>query len=297
MRAVSKLLIIFDTPLSLQDYEDMNTIVELRTITYKKTLLFTICMIKSFYKASKISARCYIHIDNKLPWLDRALLRYHLPFAKLVEYINNPITNNSDINNFQHSFQGQKLMTCFNDCKASKLLLIDSDILFFERPSALLDWAKQGKACLFMEDTGSYVMLSRGEFNHYFGIDRVKVNINTGILGLIKTQPLFNKSDLSHFVKSTTSIINDRRIPNYEAHYWKDNYILIEQSAYIYFLSRAINSDPKFSFSVLSKDKYQLVARTKFSDNPVAIHYAGESKDLMYEHYFYQRIKSLLKKI
>lgn len=295
IQVLSRILIVIEPPLSLSGYENMSALIEIRTVTYQNTLFFTICMLKSFYRNSKISTSCFVHIDENVPWIGKLLLRYHLPFATLVEYPNDPVTKNTEtIDTFTPSFQGQKLIAGSDQCKTPKILLIDSDILFFRRPSHLIDWARKGSTYIFMEDTGNYVMLSKGEFKHYLGVKRVDENINTGIVGLIKTKPLVDKKDLIHLLKVTADIINERRIPDYERLFWKNNYILIEQTAYIYFLSKLSKHSTKPQYAILPGTQYQLVARADFTRNPTAIHYAGASKELMYDHYFRQRIKSIL---
>ncbi len=70
--------------------------------------------------------------------------------------------------------------------EGEKVLLCDSDVLFFGPAKEVENWAKQDKACLFLDDVSDSYFLSKLETKHFFRLDPIS-RVNSGLVGLPRT--------------------------------------------------------------------------------------------------------------
>ncbi len=294
LQFLGKLKIILDHPLRIDQYENINRQVEIRIAISHHNIISSLCSLKSFFRTAKIQANCYAHIDDTVRYFDRLFIKYHLPHIRFVRYQQSNFPKQSSIiQKLQKTWQGQKLFGMVKHAQTPKVLVLDSDILFFRKPTEILRWIKAGKNNIFMEDTGSFVAFSKSEFQYNFHVKRIKQNINTGIIGLIVNSKLIDIPKIRTFMALAPRIINERLLPDYETLYLKNNDHIIEQTLFIYLLSIHSSSHEQ-AFFLLHKHKYVLYPHKKnllkgrMICDPIAIHYAGDMsiKHRLFEDYF-----------
>ncbi len=285
LQTLGRVLILILPPLRIKHFADFRSLVEVRIITRHTDVLSSICALRSFYQYSRIHTRCHIHIDPSVTRLDTMLLKHYLPFVTLVSYHKPEIVDNSTIlKRLEHVWQGQKLLSMVMSKKSKKLIILDSDVLFFQLPKTIISWIKYGNKNMFMQDSGSFVMFSKGEFRQYFGTERISQNLNTGIVGLNEKYSKYEMKKLEEFFRVSPDIIHERLLPDYQTLYLDNNFHLIEQSAFIYLASVS----EKFKFTTLNSNEYSLCANAAGKKNLTAVHYAGNMKikNTMFEDYF-----------
>jgi hypothetical protein len=159
---------------------------EIRVLTWRRDWINLIWALKSFYHFSETRFPLYIH-DGCL--LDRQIkcLLSHFPNAIFVSRREADVQVEASLTDrgFQRSLLYRrrsalalKLFDFFMLSRARTIFSIDSDIVFFRRPTELLEG--RSHASLFNKDLGYYYCLSLEEIQNRFGL-RPTPFINSGL--------------------------------------------------------------------------------------------------------------------
>jgi len=168
---------------------------EVHLLCSYRDYLCGIWALKSFYHFAGVSYPLVIHIQGGIA--DRALsrLRRHFPNARLVrqaeadgiveEYLSS--RGLTRLLNARRTSPFMMKLTDFPILSESEYMLtLDSDVLFFSRPSELLSWPGSATAqALFQRDVASAYNISEAEAEANFGIRMAKA-VNTGIALLLR---------------------------------------------------------------------------------------------------------------
>ena len=121
-------------------------VAEIHVLTSSKDYLVLIWALKSFYWKTKKSYPLCIHEDGSLTADQLTLLRKQFPGCRLVEkkYADAEVIN--ALQSYPHCLQfrktnhlAPKVFDFYHYCNADKIILFDSDLLFFESPDILLE--------------------------------------------------------------------------------------------------------------------------------------------------------------
>ena len=147
--------------------------------------------LKTFYVTAGISYPLVVHLNGKMTGRALSRLRRHLPNARILEQqdidgtVSGWLVSNNcprlqqvrSTNGFMLKLVDVKLLS-----EAPRVLLLDSDVLFFRRPDELLR-AVHGAhdGMLFQRDAGSTYNLTLDEARTELGIE-LAPRVNTGIM-------------------------------------------------------------------------------------------------------------------
>jgi hypothetical protein len=140
-----------------------------------------------------------------------------------------------------------------------RFIILDSDVLFFRKPEAILRWCVDGAdECWFNEDVSEALPISREEIREKLGID-IWPRVNSGLC-------LLNRAaidlDLCERALRETSLL--------KGHIW-----LVEQTLF------AICASARGRGGLLSPE-YEVSLKKKARPNAVARHYVGAVRQLFY---------------
>ena len=161
-----------------------------------KDLEMATCAAKSFILASQ-QAYCFtFHDDGSLTTKDKMLLQYHFPGCQVIDYqtslqrAKETFGENSEI--YKMRLKGVMMLKLIDIRLFSthdKALLLDSDILFFERPEALLEAiVKDNQANVFNKDIETCYMIEQAILEDICGYT-LPARINAG-LSVLHTQAI-----------------------------------------------------------------------------------------------------------
>lgn len=133
---------ILDTP----PVDTRDTACEIHVLTSDSDWLNLIWALKSFYLASDRHYELSIHDDGTLTDETWIVLQSHFPFAHLITRAQGDATANERLADFPRckSFRGsnqlsQKLLDSTLFLQNDRMLLLDSDVLFFHSPQVLIE--------------------------------------------------------------------------------------------------------------------------------------------------------------
>jgi hypothetical protein len=119
---------------------------EIHVLTSKDDFLNLIWALKSFYRASKRRYALCIHDDGSLTAEIRATLSHHFPAARLIERSKSDgearerLKNHPRCLDFRlNNHLAPKIFDFPAHLQSERMLLLDSDVLFFAAPTALLE--------------------------------------------------------------------------------------------------------------------------------------------------------------
>jgi hypothetical protein len=236
---------------------------EIHVFTCAKDWLNLIWTLKTFYHYSQRHYALCIHDDGTLKDSDRETLQHHFPNARLIDRPQADERVLAELQGYPHCLafrQSNHLSPKIFDFAAylqsDRMLLLDSDVLFFESPIALLER---------IEDPGYRFNSVNGDIKNAYTVDPIEVQRRCGItmverfnsgLGLIHQRSL-DLNWIEEFLQ----------LPNIIGNFW-----LIEQTLY------ALCSS-KFGVELLP-DAYD-VCLDEGIYRP-SRHYVGKIRHLMY---------------
>ena len=238
---------------------------EIHVFTCSQDWLNLVWALKSFYWASKRQYALCIHDDGTLTTANRATLQQHFPNARIIDRPSADARVLAELQNyprcleFRQSNQLAPKVFDFSSYLASdRMLLLDSDILFFSEPTELLQR---------IEDPGYLLNTVNGDVSSAYTIDpqvvkdRLSFDVidrfNSG-LGLIH-KASFNLDWIEEFLA----------LPDILGHFWR-----IEQTLYALLSSR-------FGAELLPS-AYDVHLDGGIGNSP-SRHYVGQIRHLMYD--------------
>jgi hypothetical protein len=161
---------------------------ELRMLTCKRDVLEALWTLKSFFNYSELRPRVVIHDDGSLGAEDRQLLVHHVPGLRIVARAEADAKVAPLLAGHPHCSRYRfdpafvlslKLFDTNLLSTAPNVLLLDSDVLFFRKPTALEQHVQSGTGCYQSDYQDSYVT-TRAEMESRFAL-AVPAHLNCGI--------------------------------------------------------------------------------------------------------------------
>ena len=219
--------------------------------------------LKSFYHYSgQLPALC-IHEDGTLTDEVRDILQTHFVGARLITREQSDREVLASLADYPacHKFRSEnnlsiKLFNLMHYARTSRVLLVDSDVLFYEKPIALLEaLADESTPNRFNQDIQDVYTCDRQDLVDGFGLD-VARRFNSGLC-VFQTDSL-NLEQIEHYLASELL----------DGYFWR-----IEQTLFCLCSSR-YGCEPL-------PDNYDVVLDWGLTDKPVK-HYVGKIRQMMY---------------
>jgi len=237
---------------------------EIHVFTCSQDWLNLIWALKSFYWASKRQYTLCIHDDGTLTATNRATLQQHFPNARIIDRPSADARVLAGLQNYPRCLEfrqsnqlAPKVFDFSSYLESDRMLLLDSDILFFAEPTELLQR---------IEDPAYLLNTVNGDVSSAYTIDPQVVKDTLGFevidrfnsgLGLIHKASL-NLDWIEEFLA----------LPNIMGHFWR-----IEQTLYALCSCR-------FGTELLPSD-YDVHLEGGINGSP-SRHYVGAIRHLMY---------------
>jgi hypothetical protein len=237
---------------------------EIHVLTYSQDWLNLIWALKTFYYYSKRHYALCIHDDGTLTVDNRATLQYHFPDARIIErpdadrQVLATLQNHPRCLEFRKTNHLSPKVFDFREyLESDRMLLLDSDVLFFAEPTVLLQRIEDPDYSIntVNGDTASSYTVDLDVVKAQYGFDLLN-RFNSG-LGLIHKTSL-NLDWIEDFLT----------LPGIIGHFWR-----IEQTLY------ALCSS-KFGVELLPPD-YDVHLEGSINGAP-SRHYVGAIRHLMY---------------
>lgn len=246
---------------------------EIHVLTSAKDWLNLMWALKSFYWASKRNYALCIHDDGTLTDEHHNTFQQHFPKARVIErkaadeYVLSGLAKHPRCLEFRKTNHlAPKVFDFAAYLNSDRMLLLDSDILFFEEPTVLLNRIEDPNYSLntVNGDTASAFTVDPAVVKARCGFDMVE-RFNSG-LGLIHKTSM-NLDWIEEFLD----------LPDIIGHFWR-----IEQTLYALFSS-------KFGAELLPLD-YDVHLEGGIGGSP-SRHYVGAIRHLMYGEGIHRLVK------
>jgi hypothetical protein len=167
--------------------------VTLHTLTGAKDWLLAAWMLASFTHFTALNWRIIVHEDGSLPPEGASELRRLFPRLELIPRAEADATLREPLSPFPRcaDFRSTnalaiKLFDMPHFAPGGQFLLLDSDVLFFQKPAELLHWAQQlAGGCWFNQDVAESSLVSPEEARERLGIT-LWPQVNSGLCGISK---------------------------------------------------------------------------------------------------------------
>ena len=247
-------------------HTDRQSPVEIHVLVSHDDLLNLLWTLKSFYHYSQRGIPAVIHDDGTLTAADVEILRRHFPESRVISASESASTVGAALISYPRcaKYRGlhslaRKVFDFGTYFRGQRLVLLDSDLLFFDRPDELLAQIDGERPVHNVFNAGQNVMLnvSADEARQRFGIELVE-RINSG-LAVLRPE-VFNFDWMEEFLGSESI---------WAGHVWR-----IEQTL----LALAASRD---GVALLPEREYR-VSLAEGTDDCVVKHYVGVVRHLMY---------------
>jgi len=181
---------ILDTPPIRMEPTNGNAAAEVHLLCSKRDYLCAIWALKSFYCLSGITCPLAIHLQGQAPDGMVARMRRHFPDARIVlqaeaDALVEPELARAGFDRLLALRRRTPFMLKLTDfvlmCRAPRLLLLDSDVLFFAHARDLVEQARASStAVLFQRDVANMYNISPERAFERFGF-RLAPCVNSGI--------------------------------------------------------------------------------------------------------------------
>jgi hypothetical protein len=171
---------------------------EVHILTWDRDWQMALWAAKSFYHFSTVDWPLVWHEGGSLHLKNREVLLKHfpqstvLPAEQATRSVEAELLRGGYLRCLEarrRSFMLMKMIDCVVLSNAPRLLLLDSDVLFFRKPEELVQaGTSPTKVNLFNRDAGSWYTISHEAANERYGIDLIP-ELNAG-LGVIRRESL-----------------------------------------------------------------------------------------------------------
>lgn len=291
----AKTLIKRELPLIKSELDErFSNLFEIRMVFGTRSIYSTVICLKSFYTQSSLFCNCFVHSDGSLTNSDITFLKHHIPWIVVIkpETLSSAFSSKyPHLDNLRKNYYGKKLVdTLYYRDEKKKLLILDDDIIFFKQPIEIINWIKNEKTNIFMQDYASFVNLSAVEAKSMLNITRSKTPVNTGILGLTDS---FRFSEIEKIIKAHYLIVDERRITEEEVYINAQKH-LTEQSTFWLLISmnpKKMKALPYIEYVVFGYYFFKLIPKYSKGNPPTAIHFAGDStREIFFKFYLNTRL-------
>jgi hypothetical protein len=181
---------ILDTGAVTSSVADERSLVEIHILCSERDYLCAIWALKSLYRFAEVTCPLAIHLQGWCPPRVGRRLRQHFPQARVITHSAADVLVDAklgarQLHRLRELRRRSPFMLKLTDfvlfCRASRLLLLDSDVLFFAPPRHLLEGVHfPCNTALFQRDLESTYNIGAHTALERFGI-RLTPAINTGI--------------------------------------------------------------------------------------------------------------------
>lgn len=237
---------------------------EIHVLTCARDWLNLLWTLKTFYHYSKRHYALCIHDDGSLTERDRAILQQHFPNARIINRPSADAQVLAELATYPRCLEfrktnhlSPKVFDFVSYLESDRMLLLDSDVLFFQTPTDLIDRIEDThyRCNSVNQDITSAYTVQPETVKQKDGIDLVE-RFNSG-LGLIH-KPSLSLDWIEEFLD----------LPDIIGHFW-----LIEQTLYALCSSR-------FGVELLPSP-YTIRLNKGIGSSP-SRHYVGKIRHLMY---------------
>lgn len=168
---------------------DKNSEFELHIVTSERDFLMAMWCLKSFYFYSGFKAKLVIHDDGTLSDDSINAFRDHFINCEVIKKkaadleLARALKDYQFISKYRFSNfipNSMKLLDALFFSSSNKILILDSDVLFFKKPDELINNIKNNKG-FFMRDCQTSYSLPLSTLERLFNI-KIKENVNCGIV-------------------------------------------------------------------------------------------------------------------
>jgi len=177
----------------------------------------------------------------------------------------------------RYGWSGVKFILPLLDTTHKKVIVLDSDTIFFKPPEAIIKWIKSGKKYhLYTKDYDQFSIISGIEARVILGTNPKFKLLNSGLL-CIDLQDYWQHNslnDIDIYIKKIISVVKDRKDKDLNS---LNDFVyvfpIIEQTLHWLTLLKCKTLPLPSEYFVFPAHKY----RNLKINNPVFIHYAGEN--------------------
>jgi len=171
--------------------------LEIHLVCYWRDYLLAVWALKTFYRFANVEYPLTVHFDGFVTRRMVRVFKRHFPGVTLVsqeeaERVVSPLLESRGLHNLlsqrTRNVFVRKMVDCYLLAQSPKVLIIDSDVLFFKRPAHLLDTALVEQDALFMRDCSYCYTAPLPVIERLVGRPIV-ANLNAGV-GLIRREAL-----------------------------------------------------------------------------------------------------------
>jgi len=274
-RFVSRRILGWRNPHAEDAYEE----VPVHVLTGSDDWLLACWMLASWFHTTGRNWRVVIHDDGRLPPEARPAFVKMFPGVRGVQAaeadrtVLDALTGHPACREYRLAHPlARKIFDVPLLTRADRFIILDSDILFFRKPEAILRWCAEGAGqCWFNRDVSEAMPISRSQVREKLGID-IWHRVNSGLC-LIDRAAI--DLDLCERALRETNLL--------QKHIW-----LVEQTLF------AICASAKGRGGLLP-DEYEVSKALKASPGAVARHYVGSVRNRFYGEGMARVKKELLK--
>ncbi len=266
---------------------DSNGDFEIHILTSKKDFLNAVWCLKTFYYYSRTRPQLVIHEDGTLDASDIKSGFKHFPNCGIIRRSDADRDLQHFLAGFKYSRKNRlrkdfycaiKLFDVFYYAQAERLLLLDSDILFFRNPTEIIENIQADKPFFNSDYQDAYSKPPR-VLGKILGIE-ITPKINAGLMFLRKEHYVSNLDVIEYYFEKMEEIAGDIDINRHE------------QTLHAILLSKC--------GAVRLSQNYQISRRHAISDKTVSHHFvadgSGSRIDFYREGLRYHRSKGFLKR-
>ncbi len=146
---------------------------EIHMIVCAKDVLDAIWTVKSFFFYSGLRPCVYIHEDGSFTEKHRSLFAEHFGGIKIITAAESDTRMKKFLTRYPVTYSyrqkpsfycARKLLDVLNYGSAQQLLILDSDVLFFQKPTELLSCVQKQKSCFNSDYKSAYALSARSFF-------------------------------------------------------------------------------------------------------------------------------------
>jgi hypothetical protein len=202
---------------------DSNSDFEIHILTSKKDFLNAVWCLKTFYYYSKTRPELVIHEDGTFGTGEIKTGFKHFPNCKIIRKSDADRDIQDFLTEFKYSRKyrlrkdfptGVKLFDSFYYAQSERLLLLDSDVLFFRNPTEIIKNIQADKP-FFNSDYFSAYCSPPEVLGEIFGIEIIP-KINSGLMFLRKQHYVSNLDLVEYYFRKMEEIRGDVDIKWYE---------------------------------------------------------------------------------
>ncbi len=211
--------ILFSKPITVGEQD----LFEIHMIVCESDWVSALWTLKSFYHYSGTRPKLCLHDDGSLSDKSIAFLKKHLINGRVIRRLDvehevqDYLKNNQFCSEFRKKknfYCALKLFDAFICSESENMLFVDSDVLFFRKPVAVIDCINN-KTPFFMSDIKNSYSYPIDVLNNEFDI-KMKPMINAGLLYLRKKDYESNLQFMEFYFKKVSEMSYDGLVNRHE---------------------------------------------------------------------------------